>query len=312
MKKNIFLIIGLIVTIFILTSCENPKLGINIYEENGKQYIVYGKYPQSLVTDKELIEKLSNITEENSQGYIEYNNVEYKKIKATPHVTTKCFKNEEPIVSGETYFFKVEPIKWRVLETLEGSYKVISEVLLDVIDFYTPLENEQYRKIDDKLIMASYYEYSNIRAWLNGYNGEEYNVKNYINIGFLDLAFSKQEESQLREMEFNYKIYGKEDNVTNDKVAIPSTDDMINTKYGFINEFKAPDLMRVIEPTDYSICRGAAILKRANGFSATYWLNSFTRSSGTYAYLVSNDGMIPFARTQYEYVGVRPLIQIEF
>ena len=38
------------------------------------------------------------------------------------------------------------------------------------------------------------YEYSDIRAWLNGYDGTYYNVDDYTNRGFIDIAFDKNEQ----------------------------------------------------------------------------------------------------------------------
>ena len=42
------------------------------------------------------------------------------------------------ITSGQTYYFKVEPIKWRVVEEIDGAYTLLSEYIIDkCCDFTT-------------------------------------------------------------------------------------------------------------------------------------------------------------------------------
>ena len=62
-------------------------------------------------------------------------------------------------------------------------------MLIDNMSFYYTIE--QLRDIYGVTICENNYKYSNIRAWLNGYNGHAYNVDNYTNIGFYDVAFNE-------------------------------------------------------------------------------------------------------------------------
>lgn len=95
-------------------------------------------------------------------------------------------------------YFKVEPIKWRVLNASEGKRKIFlaENMLMAGIAFY-----EYYnisRKIDDKVVYPNNYKHSKIRAYLNGLSyvvrekeGAEQTVnKSCLNKGFLQKAFT--------------------------------------------------------------------------------------------------------------------------
>ena len=208
---------------------------ISVYEENGKSYIDLGKYPQSLVTDVDLINKLNNITATNSLGYIEYEGKEYKKVVAAPFISGYTFMNDSQIIEGNTYYFNVEPIKWRVLQESDGIYKLLSEYILDNTEFYKYFND---RIVDEKTICPNNYEYSNIRAWLNGYNGSSYNVDDYTNKGFLDVAFNNKEKniintalvdnSAISTSKYNNKYVC---NNTNDKIYPLSYHEAQSSKY---------------------------------------------------------------------------------
>ena len=74
------------------------------------------------------------------------------------------FINGSTIQSRQTYYFKVEPIKWRVLEEADGTYTLLSEYIIDNQVFCTSRDN---RTIGDQTIYANNYEHSTIREWLN-------------------------------------------------------------------------------------------------------------------------------------------------
>src|SRR5690554_4002518 len=112
-------------------------------------YVYYGTYPQTVVDDSSLISSLNSLTSTNANGYYEFEGKEYAKVVATPYLSVYKFINGSTIQSGQTYYFKVEPIKWRVLEEADGTYTLLSEYIIDKQEFYTSLNN---RTIDDKTI----------------------------------------------------------------------------------------------------------------------------------------------------------------
>lgn len=204
-KKQTVLIIVIAILNILLSGCSDLlSLSIETFEENGQKYVYLGEYPQTVVEDEYLITKLSKITTTNEKGYIEYNGWEFKKVIASTYESTKkyvngvlvtekdtyYFENGEPAIDGNIYFFVVESIKWRVLEETDGTYKLISEKVLDNM----PFNMASYkRQINGEEIYPNNYKYSSIRAWLNGYNGTNYQVNDYTNKGFYNIAFSKAE-----------------------------------------------------------------------------------------------------------------------
>lgn len=149
---------------------------------DNKPYVYYGTYPQTVVSDDSLIASLNTLTVTNSNYYYEYQGKEYVKIVATPYIPPYFYKFNDgtKILAGQTYFFKVEPIKWRVLEEASGTYTLLSEYIIDNQVFYTSLED---RTISGETIYANNYEHSTIREWLNN--------------GFYNQAFSALEKDEI-------------------------------------------------------------------------------------------------------------------
>ena len=92
-----------------------------------------GEYPQSKVTDEELISTLNELTETNSKGYYEYNGDKYEKKAAR-------------------WFYKVEPIQWKYLSDNGNTAFLTSEYILD---------GQRYD------LSSNNYKDSEIRNWLN-------------------------------------------------------------------------------------------------------------------------------------------------
>jgi len=80
--------------------------------------VYYGTYPQTVVDDSSLISSLNSLTSTNANGYYEFEGEEYAKVVAHPYGVSirpdNKFINGSTIISLKTYYFKVEPIKWRV------------------------------------------------------------------------------------------------------------------------------------------------------------------------------------------------------
>lgn len=102
-----------------------------------------GEYPQTKVTDDELIRKLRGLTNTDVQGYYTYDGVKYAK--------------------DGSYYRVVEPIKWRYLEQYDdGSIKVMANNALTQRCW-----NNTTSQHEDGS-SANNYAKSDIRKWLNG------------------------------------------------------------------------------------------------------------------------------------------------
>lgn len=174
----------------------------NNNESSTGNYILFGSYPKTVKTDNVSIDT-SNI---DSLGYyLGSDGARYAKIKAKPYQGSYVYSNGTTIVSGTEYYFKVEPIKWQILSESNGEAILLAEdVLTANVPFYISTDMNS-RTINGTIVEPNNYEYSSIRAWLNSYNGSDYNVENYSsfttgdyqNNGFYNQAFSKSEMSMI-------------------------------------------------------------------------------------------------------------------
>ncbi|MBE6130533.1 MAG: leucine-rich repeat domain-containing protein [Erysipelotrichaceae bacterium] len=284
---------------------------IEIFEENGTKYLYLGKYPQTVVSDESIISNLNNISTTNSVGYIEYDGNEYAKVTANPYGSNYTFTNGTSIISVNVYYFIVEPIKWRVLEGVDGKFKLLSEMLLDSIYFYQTCGAA--RKINSILVYPNNYEYSNIRAWLNGYDGTSYNVSDYTNKGFIDIAFTEEERNLINSTLVDNSLASTGDsanqyicNDTTDKIYLLSYNEATNTNYGFDN-----DESRRAIVSDYARSKSCFIWTGSTSYGSGYWwLRSprcdYFNDARSVKYL-GNINTTLIDRSDY---GVRPALEI--
>lgn len=276
------------------TACAKWKY--EPYIENGKKYINLGKYPQTVVSDEKLIKALDKITTTNSLGYIEYNGEEYKK-HVSNNMNFSKFQNGDRPEKGKTYYFKVEPIKWRLLSSISGGYKLVSEYILDSQQFYTSWMD---RDVYGKTISPNNYLYSTIRAWLNGYDGTRYYVEDYTNKGFIDIAFTEEEQEMLK-------------SVLDDKVGLLSYDDVINPTYGFNSiEYKS-DVERQAIVTDYAVANKcySGIFEEERGMGD--WFLRSPSNKPEYVKCVDTLGKACYdVYTEIDTYGIRPSILLGY
>jgi len=143
--------------------------------------------------------------------------------------------------SGTAYYFKVEPIQWRVLSGAgTASGLVVSEKLLTNSVYYTSNDD---RKTPENPIHLNNYKYSTLRAMLNGYDGSDYNVANFTNAGFLDAAFTTAEKAYITTTTVDNSAATTEDSSnanacanTNDRIFALSYREYTNTDYFSDNE----------------------------------------------------------------------------
>lgn len=292
-----------------------------IYEIDGIKYVNYGSYPQSHVGDEMLIAELNKLTETNDRGYYEYDGKEYAKITTSPcnygtiSVTDKqgeifyitfVYSDGMVVRNAAIEWFAVEPIKWRIIsENSDGSYQLFSEYILNTTVYF---DGSFSRNINGVEVCRNNYKYSNIRAWLNGYNGSDYNVEDYTQKGFFDLAFKSSEKDTIiiKEVDNSANTSGHLNNKyvcenTFDKIYLLNYQDVYNTNYGFTN-----DLSRCSKVTDYAKALGTywETAEQYFGYNS-YWLRSPSGLDENKAFFVQVDGNVLNYYTKKEYYGVR-------
>ena len=287
------------------------------YIENGNVYIDFGRYPQTVVSDEKLIKALDKITKTNSFGYIEYNGEEYKKLLLNKDYYSR-FQNGERPKKGNVYYFKVEPIKWRVLESEKGGYKLLSEYLLDSKQYHVSWSD---RVVYGKTIHANNYNYSTIRAWLNGYNGTSYEVEDFTNKGFIDIAFTEEEKARIATtlVDNGPQSTGEPGNQytcisTNDKVYLLSYEDVLNPSYGFNSKSNKIDAERQAIVTDYAVANfcSSGIFKENRGMG-DWLLRSPSIEDPEYVKYVDSIGTVIYdIYTYIDSYGIRPALLLGY
>lgn len=270
-------------------------------------YILFGYYPQTI--------KASNVTIDtnstDSRGYYLGSDGEYyAALSANPFGSNNTFSDGTTITRGTTYYFKVEPLLWRILTedyNGQGTALVVSDKIIDAMAYqsnYTSSNGYYYVTGYEGEIYANNYEYSEVRAFLTG---EFYNT-----------AFTEAQKSIIQlttvdnslESTLNYGgQYVCED--TEDYVFLLSMAEAHNTDYGY-QEDGVTDPNKAITTSDYSRANYAYTYT-----SGTYtgtgwaWLRSpFGNDNGDYACYIRNG----FWTSDYVYRdgdGVVPALQIQ-
>ena len=145
---------------------------------------------------------------------------------------------------------------------------------------------------------------------MNGYNGTAYEVENFEGKGFLDVAFTQEEQAKILETtvdnsaETTYSPlnqYACEN--TNDKIYLMSESEMKKTDYGYKND---QDRMR--KGTDYAIARRLCVNSISK--NGDYWTRSPTSVYSSGASYVYDDGSLSSNGVDYDYFGVLPALKI--
>jgi len=175
-----------------------------VYEisEDGK-YIYFGEYPQTLMSadmDPETdLEQISDHYYRGTDGEIYY---EYTidldanfEVIGTDEATWVSLdmldaSTGEEMVNGGTYYFKMEKIKWRILEESNGTYTIVADTNLQALAYqptYTQYGIDYYTTANGapEGTFANNYKYSELRRFLND--------------DFMDFAFSEEQKALIQQ-----------------------------------------------------------------------------------------------------------------
>ncbi len=297
---------------------ENGGSEQEVYEREN-DYIYFGSYPQSLVTDSVQIDLLNTFaTELNCTWYsydyyiantpgdymwytdLELNEIKYRGVYFTsyrPYYTSFATGTENSsqdnngYTLGTVYWFRYEPIKWRILSEENGYALLLADLILDSQQFNSSADSLVFNNegpVFVPTIHANNWEYSTIRSWLNN---------DFYNTAFNDSQSQNIVEQSLNNTETayngvnnNYAISQRE---TSDKVFLLSYEDMVNEEYGFNKEGDAYDTARRKQTSDYAKIQGACPSTNPNySGKGWWWLRSPDSFCGCDASGVRNDGRL--------------------
>ena len=289
-------------------------------------YVYFGDWPKTIKADDVTI----NVSQSNSikkGGFTYYKGSDgywYQQINATACPVNKIYGDDySPTYSNAKFvskggaldWFKVEPIKWRVL-TSSSDHKLLlaEDILTGNISF--SYDSEEITK-DQKTIYPNNYEYSNIRAYLNSV--ESPLGKNYSNGGFLKTAFSASAQEIIMETNIDnsiYSIYTTEELLKNDPNRQYENRDFL-CKSTTDKIF----LLSWLESRTFSVTNGgqSTDYAKANYVLMYYWmmrsptlLYKYPGNAYTNLYHVCvSHGQSQYFEPQDKCLGVRPALWVE-
>ena len=293
--KKLFSLIFISLATFLLFSCAGGnKIGYDSFE--------YGRYPQEIVSSKEIIDKLNTFTDTdvNADGYLVLDNVEYEKVVATPFVDGELyFSDNTTIRNGKVYYFKVKSIKWRVIEAKDNTKVAITDQILDVTEYPTYIVKNQ-----DEVAKGAepIKEMKSVK-----YN--ESNLREFLNNDFYKLAFSNEDKEPKATKVEVANISGDNPKYVEDKVWIPSYKE-IN-----LNSFQSDD-DRYAFATDYAKAVGVdCFFDSPNSYyynASPYPLRTLSIASTASIFYVNYYGKVTSVSNDnyYKSVSVRPCITL--
>lgn len=273
-------------------TCSVCGAGLYTKSTDGTK-IYFGSYPQTEVTESSLKSMLgkeagANPTSANKgkwtdYGYfidgsvssymwyidVNYQGSRYRGVYFTSYrpiyttynsSTDNSMQDDNGYNTNTVYWFKWEPIEWRVLEQKDGTALLMASIILDSQQYYRAYSGT--RTIADITIFNNNYKESDIRAWLTK--------------TFYETAFDSYTKKIVETTTVNngksstasrYNTYVCED--TQDKVFLLSDQDVRNASYGF-SDYTALRL----KSTDYAKSQGVFVYTGDYAGNGWWWLRS--------------------------------------
>lgn len=249
--------------------------------------IEFGSYPQSKITDSDLIAKIEAVgksiswvdynyyigTGTSDDGNmkpvdgmmlykdIPYNGSKYRAVKInqyrpyrTGNTSSETYQYDNGYNKGNIYYFKYEPLSWRILDPSEG-YVMCNQIIdSQAYQNFIYYNGSEYYNSEACENYASDWVTSSLRQWLNN--------------SFYKTAFSAEEKSQIGTSHLENKsiissAYNSAD--TYDKIFLISYYDAANSAYGFDSSSDANDAARQLKGTDYAKCQGLYVSSSYDG-----------------------------------------------
>ena len=256
---------------YIRVNCDNKP------DSQGK-YILFGEYPQTIKAQSVSIRGSAD-----KDGYYRGSDGErYAKVVANPYFYICTFSDGSKVTRGAIYYFKVEPIRWRILSEESGKALLLADRILEKHYFHHTIESIRMGLF--KKAYANNYKHSDIRAWLNG--------------EFLNTAFGEVAQGLIETTEVDNSVYSTGDSSnryacenTFDKVFLLSYREVVNSEYGFSCDYSDYDTARRMIVSDYARSTGA-YMSISSGFigCSHWWLRSPSSHYSDYARSVYDFG----------------------
>ena len=255
-----------------------------------EQYVLFGDWPQSIkpagvIVDESNSKQVGMFTYYLGSDYNWYVKQQEKANSSSYKYSTGAIALKS---SNNSYkYFKVEPIKWRVVTTnfnRTGKKLLLAENILINCAYY----DGNNRTIDDNTISGCNYEHSRVRAFLNGLSYNKSGSTNYefSGNGFLQTAFTTSAQGEIPMTAIDNSSISNTDagnNITSpfvsadtvDKVFLLSEREATTYTYKFAEYNKSGEgNTRIRKPTDFAIANGTYKHLSNNYVGGYWWLRS--------------------------------------
>ena len=368
-KRILSVILSLMILVSLFITAEVGVSASNLSQYEKGDLITLGSYPQTEVTDKNLLTKLNSlsITWQSYNYYsgdytdpatdpshgptwvswdtmrpsdymkyadMSYNGEKYRAVTFTeqrPGDTGGVFLQESDYhIAGKVYWFKYEPLQWRVLDPATGL--VLCELVIDSQAFSNTtykkepiVDPTEYRYYDDDYgfysdpehtVYSNNYAHSSIREWLND--------------DFYNTAFNSNEKTKIEQtvcdnrsydsymIEYMYPDYPLQQlpfdaEETTDSVFLPSFKELYFNESGEILTVSEREVWKA-KSTDYAVCQGvlSGIDSSTNPYEIfSYWWIRTASTHSNIGWAVGDDGnLLGSEAVTRTYFGVRPAMRI--
>lgn len=315
-----------------LVLCLVPAMTANSSAK--EDTISFGSYPRSRVTDSAVLSRLEGtMCEWKSFGYasgngekssasrsdymkytdvvldgVKYRGVlisDYRPMKTYENHSGKTYQDDNGYYKGEIYWFRFEPLKWRILNSSEGL--LMCESIIDSQPFNETVYEYSgaYYADPSHTKLAHDYTESSLRKWLNE--------------DFYLTAFTSEEQAGIKNSELEMQYYPswkKSGNlICSDKVFLLSRTEATSGKYGFKTSMYAADSARRGRGTDYAQAQGLHVFEfpfPAHNGNSCWWLRapSFFSKRVNKIFYDGYCAVDSYYYTGLTDIGVRPCIRI--
>ena len=295
------------------------------YTRDGN-FIYFGYWPQTCEKDENVIAKLNEMAgkpplprdKENPHNWeshegttymwqkiVIYNGTKYLGVQMNDYRASGVYSLRRRIMdngyfTGEVYWFKYEPIKWRILTTSGNSAFIMSDIALDSFSIQPDRKSENrdglFAEYNNSTgvpdgTYANNWEYCFLRRWLNEtFYNEVFNglQKEIIKTMKLDNSARSCNPNDYP----NYYGYGEKAGKnkfadqckdTDDKIFLLSLRDITTTAYGFNKDVLAKDPARNLQATDFAKLHGAPMNTNDKKY-VTWYTRSPAPANGNQGY----------------------------
>ena len=279
------------------TTYEASKLAHSMDENHictmcNNGYIYFGEYPQSLKADDVTVTD----TKDSRGYYLGSDNAYYAKVTGNPYSSSGyAFANDETVVMGTAYYFKVEPILWRILAQDDGTAMILCDSIIVGKTYHSGGFNND----------SNEYGSSGIRSWLNNQF-----YQNTFSELERELILTTTVDNSVASTGYTSNRYAGAD--TSDKIFLLSYVEVTNTEYGFSDGTQV-DESREMQVSDYSRATGVWMntTRSDNNYGNGYWwLRSPYYNDKEIVRQIGNDGKLTMGDAGRNGAGVVPAMWI--